>query len=277
MPTPSQPVSHEISVAPGQEDRKPAALLAEASGLSQQRIKDAMSKGAVWLERDRNVRRLRRHNARLQISDRLYLYYHPRVLAQTPLAAELIADKRTFSVWNKPAGMLSHGSRWGDHTSITRFAETHLQRPTFLVHRLDRAASGLIVVAHGKAAAHDLTRLFEHRQVQKTYAVSVHGRFPKGAMTFTESLDSRPAVSHAKLVDHDAVSNTSRLEVKIETGRKHQIRRHLSAAGYPVVGDRLYGQDQKGPDLQLRAIRLAFELDGQHDYRLDEINTRKQV
>ena len=59
----------------------------------------------------------------------------------------------------------------------------------------------------------------------------------------------------------DAAAGQSELDVEIETGRKHQIRRHLSGVGFPVVGDRLYGSQQnnpKQPDLQLRAVTLAF-------------------
>jgi tRNA pseudouridine32 synthase/23S rRNA pseudouridine746 synthase len=158
--------------------------------------------------------------------------------------------------------MLSQGSKWSDHTTLTRWAELHLQpqRPAFLVHRLDRFADGLMLIAHSKSMARQLAAMFEHRSVDKRYRVWVHGEFPQQAegLRLEQPLDDKPAISIARLVEFDAASNRSLLEVSIETGRKHQIRRHLAAAGYPVVGDKLHGKDEDG-DLRLSAVLLAFE------------------
>lgn len=247
----------------------PVTLLGRVSGLSRQRIKEAMHKGAAWLERNGQVRRLRRHKAPLKTGDRLHLYYNPRVLEQQPPPATLIADEQAFSVWDKPSGMLSQGSKWGDHTSIVRYAEVQLQRVGFLVHRLDRAASGLILVAHGKQAARQLSALFERRQVEKTYRVRVHGRFPESPQRLDADLDGKTAISHARRLSFDPATPSSLLEVRIETGRRHQIRRHLARAGYPVIGDRLYGSSESEEQpLQLRAVALRFELNGEHAYSL---------
>lgn len=246
----------------------PVALLASTSGLSKGEIKTAMHKGAVWLQRDRGVRRLRRHKARLLPGDRLFLYYDPKVLSATVPPAVLVADEGDFSVWDKPPGVRSHGSKWGDHASLVRLAETELQRVTFLVHRLDQAASGLILVAHAKGAARELTALFEQRQVEKVYRVQVHGRFAEDSRSFEESLDGRPAVTHARRLAYDAENDRTQLEVRIETGRRHQIRRHLAQAGYPVVGDRRYGKEEEDSSgLRLRAVSLGFERHGRrHHY-----------
>lgn len=249
----------------------PVALLASASGLSRGEIKQAMHKGAVWLQRDHGVRRLRRHKARLLSGDRLFLYHDLKVLGATVPPAILVADEGGFSVWDKPPGMRSQGSKWGDHTSLVRFAETELQRVTFLVHRLDQAASGLILVAHAKGTARELGALFERRQMEKIYRVQVHGRFPQAAQHYDTPLDGRAALTHARRLAYDAETDRSELEVRIETGRRHQIRRHLAAVGYPVVGDRRYGKGKRdSPELRLRAVSLCFELrDRRHHYRLD--------
>lgn len=254
-------------------------LLAGESGLSCQVIRQTMDKGAVWLTRGRRTRRVRRRQASLRVADTVHLNYHPAVLAEQALPATLIADLKGYSVWDKPAGMRSQGSRWGDHTSLPRWAEKHLQPPrgAFIVHRLDRAASGLMLLAHDKRCAAALSKLFRDRQVEKRYRVVVQGCFPRGECVVMESpLDDRVARTQAHSIGYDAEQDRSTLLVDIATGRKHQIRRHLSERGFAVLGDRLYG-DAEGTvgdgraGLQLRAVRLAFEcpLGGGHrEFRL---------
>lgn len=244
-----------------------AQLLAPVAKLSQQQLKDAMSKGAVWLTHQSHTRRLRRQKTHLQASDQLHLYLNPALLAEQALQPELLADEQQFSVWIKPAGMRSQGSKWCDHTSLPRVVETRLQRPAFLVHRLDRAASGLMLLAHSKKMARQLSALFESRQIEKRYKVSVLGRFPSDTTRIEQPLDEKPAVSIVEQVAHNA--DTSDLLIRIETGRKHQIRRHLAALGHPVLGDRLYGTDEQH-DLQLKAVSLSFQLPGspwKHEYQ----------
>lgn len=238
--------------------------LAIATGLSRQRIKQAMQKGAVWITRGNNTRHLRRATKTLQADEILHIYYDEQVLAQIPPQPELIADEDAYSVWFKPYGMLSQGSKWGDHCTISRWAEQHLlpQRPSFVVHRLDRAATGLILVAHEKKIATALSALFQSRDIEKSYRAVVHGKFPDDMQTFNADIDEKTAISHVRIFEYDVALNRSLVEVKIETGRKHQIRRHLSESGFPIVGDRLYGDVEKNnehEDLQLTAFTLAFQ------------------
>jgi len=236
--------------------------LATAMGLSKQHIKQAMQKGALWLERDGSVRRLRRASRRLHVGDTLHFYYAEAILAQTPQPARLIADEGAYSIWCKPSGMTSQGSKWGDHCTIQRWAEQHLepQRSAFIVHRLDRAASGLILLAHQKRVAAAFARLFRERAIEKHYSVIVHGHFPDTPepLLVAAPLDERVARSLVSCRHYDAERGQSMLHVAIETGRKHQIRRHLSGLGFPVVGDRLYGSPVVDIDLQLKAKYLAF-------------------
>lgn len=252
-----------------------ADCLSASSGLSKARIKRAMNQGAVWLTRGSRTQRLRRATRTLNRGDRVHLYYDARVLALEPPSPRLVADEDAYSVWFKPSGMLSQGSKWGDHCTITRWAERHLapERPAFVVHRLDRAASGLIVVAHRKGSAAALSALFRERAVAKRYRVIVHGALEPGGdpRTIDEPLDGRDARTTWSAIAVDAGRGLTLLDVDMETGRKHQIRRHLAAAGLPVVGDRLYGEaDAAGGDLQLVACRLAFRCPvtgAQRDYR----------
>ena len=247
--------------------------LAEASDLSKQAIKKAMQKGALWLQRKGQPQRLRRAKKPLRAGDQLFLYYNAEVLAAEPQAPQLIADEGDYSVWYKPYGMLSQGSKWGDHCAIHRWVELHHQpqKPAFIVHRLDRAATGLILLAHKKSVAAQLVNLFERRWLKKSYRVKVQGDFAKLCLPLTvdRCLDGKKALSHFNCLQSNGL--TSLLDVDIESGRKHQIRRHLSGIGFPVVGDRLYGESNTEENLQLTACRLRFQcpVSGlQRDYQL---------
>jgi len=254
-----------------------AALLAAASGLSKSRVKQAMQKGAVWLTNSRGTRRLRRMDRVMKEGDKLFLYYNEKILLKEVDPPQLFADEGSYSVWCKPYGMLSQGSKWGDHFAINRWAEQHLvpQRPAFVVHRLDRAATGLILIAHKKTVAAALSKLFQERAMIKKYQVIVQGRFPEqdSPLTIDADLDDRSARTHVHYIKYDPVKDRTLLEVRIETGRKHQIRRHLSTIGFPVVGDRMYGQGPDTEDLQLTACYLSFicPVSGEvREYRLPE-------
>ena len=240
MLTYHRPVKIESHITVESAEQNALDLLQAAAGLPRQRIKFAMTLGAVWLTRGRHTQRLRRAKRALHEGDELHLYYDEAILAETPSPPTLIADVGEYSVWNKPRGLRSQGSKWGDHCTLLRWAERHLEpeRSGFTVHRLDRAASGVMLVAHSKKTAAALSGIFRSRKVEKRYSVTVHG---------------------FRLIGVNADKTQSFLEARIETGRKHQIRRHLAELGHPVVGDRLYGSgEQDGVDLELTAILLAF-------------------
>ena len=222
-----------------------------------------MTQGAVWVTRDGHTQRLRRAKRKLREGDELHLYYDEGVLAETPAEPTLVADVGDYSVWNKPYGLRSQGSKWGDHCTVVRWAERHLQpeRPAFTVHRLDRAASGLMLVAHSKSMAATLSQLFRSRKVEKRYLAYVNGDLSGQAnpLRVDKPIDGKRAVSEIVFEEVSADKSQSLVEVRIETGRKHQIRRHLADLGHPVIGDRLYGTGETdGADLQLTAYLLAF-------------------
>ena len=242
------------------DSENPVELLAAESGLSKQKIKQAMQKGAVWVTDKKGTHRLRRQSKKLHSGTNLHFYFDSTVLNQNVDNALLIADEGDYSVWYKPRGMLSQGSKWGDHCAINRWVEQHLepQRPAFIIHRLDRFASGLILIAHKKKMTTLLADLFKQKKINKEYKVIVHGEFPSETVTYRNKIDNKDAVSHVSLLQYDEKNNRSLVQVEIETGRKHQIRSHLSAAGFTVVGDRLFGDAEESTDLQLTAFKLTF-------------------
>ncbi len=239
-------------------------LLVGASGLPKMRLKDAMNKGAVWLLAGRGkARRLRKATAEVKVGDTLRLCYDERILAAPVPAPVCLADYRSFSLWFKPAGLLSQGTDFGDFCSLLRQVELHfkLQRKVFPVHRLDREVSGLVLVAHDQKTAARLSRSFADRQVAKSYLAGVRGRIdPSASFRFDADLDGKAAVTGCLGLAYDPEENESLVLLKPETGRLHQIRRHLAGHGTPIYGDYRYGGG-KG-EMRLCAVRLFLAPDG---------------
>ncbi|SNY60141.1 tRNA pseudouridine32 synthase / 23S rRNA pseudouridine746 synthase [Arsukibacterium tuosuense] len=253
-----------------------AILAAAIPELPKGRLKDAMNKGAVQLL-TKPVKRLRRAQYALQAGQVLQLHYDTDILSRSCPAASLIADYRAYSIWFKPAGMLSQGNEWGDHLSMLRFAEQHFaNRPVFLLHRLDREASGLVLIAHTKAAAAAFSKLIAAHQLTKTYLVQVKGKLAADFIAAGEiavPLDGKACLTRFKQLAYDALTDTSWLEIDLISGRKHQIRRHFSEVGHPVMGDPRYGEDNKNQSgLALQACAVAFKCPLLHHQRAIALN-----
>lgn len=239
-------------------------LAAAVPELSKARLKDAMNKGAVLLLA-KPQKRLRRAQAALVSGDKLILNYDDDLLQRSCEQARLLADLRHYTIWFKPAGMLSQGNEWGDHLSLLRSAEQHFNgnKPVFLVHRLDREASGLVIIAHSKQAAAAFSKLIAERRIDKQYVIRVKGQLESSLLTkgvIEQALDGKASATQFMLRHYDVATDSSWLTVKLISGRKHQIRRHFADAGYPVLGDPLYGKHNKDKNgLALQAVQLAFD------------------
>ena len=238
------------------------ACLSASLDLSNQQIKNLMQNGAVWLESAHGINRVRRAKKNIKQGETLHVYYNSEIQASHPPEAVLVVDEDDYSIWNKPCGMYSQGTKWGDHCTIYRWAEQKLnpQRQAFIVHRLDKAANGLIIIAHKKSIAAKLSSMFEKREIHKKYRAVVEGALDEVTLPYEikNELDNKLAISEIISLKVDQVKQRTVVDIKIKTGRKHQIRRHLSQMGYPIVGDRLYGAKDIESDLQLSSIELEF-------------------
>ncbi len=236
--------------------------LSENIELSKQQIKKLMQNGAVWLENSYGINRIRRAKKIINAGDELHVYYDETIQQSKAPIAKLISDEFAYSIWNKPCGMYSQGTKWGDHCTIYRYAEQNLipQRQAFIVHRLDKAANGLIIIAHTKKIAASFSKMFEQHEVHKIYSAVVEGVVDNVDLPYEikNTLDDKVAISEIISLRVNAETQCTMLDIKIKTGRKHQIRRHLSGLGYPIVGDRLYGAKNIEADLQLSSVKLAF-------------------
>lgn len=240
-------------------------LVARHAGLSKTKVKEAMVKGAVWIKKAGHggAARLRKATSVAGPGDIIEVFYDPEILRCDSPPGACLADERRYTVWYKPPGLLSEGTKYGDHCSLLRQAALRFSPPrkVFPVHRLDREASGVMLVAHDSEAASKLSSLFRDHLIVKEYRVEVRGA--PGPPGFTGvidiPLDGRHAVTEYETISHDEQNDISLLRVRTKTGRLHQIRRHLAGAGLPVMGDPAYGRGNKDPrGLRLEAVSLEF-------------------
>jgi tRNA pseudouridine32 synthase/23S rRNA pseudouridine746 synthase len=253
-----------------QEPGLAAELIAQqVPALSKGRIKDAMNKGAVLWQRGKQQKRLRRAQSKILAGEQLHLHYDDDLLQRQCEPAVCVADLQNYSIWFKPPGMLSQGNEWGDHLSLLRFAEQYFdnKRPVFLLHRLDREASGLVILAHHSKTAAVFGQLIQQHRIEKHYQVLVLGSLNESLITagqVTLPLDGKACETRFKLAQHQPQDGCTLLDIELISGRKHQIRRHFAAVGHPVMGDPRYGERNQDPaGLGLQAVALSFQLPGQ--------------
>ena len=180
-------------------------------------------------------------------------------------------------VMNKPAGVLTHAlGIHGNEASVASFLRSKVTgikgERAGIVHRLDRATSGVIIGARNQAALSWLQKQFSQRKVKKTYIAIVQGqldpeeavidmpieRNPKAPATFRVGPNGKSAMTHYKTLYTNG--KYSLVELTPETGRTHQLRVHLAKVGHPIVGDPLYGTGKHGDRLYLHAQRLEITL-----------------
>ena len=227
---------------------------------------------------------------KLNTGDRVDIIIPPT--APSPLSPEaiplnIIYEDDDLLVVDKPAGLAIHPAPGHPGHTLVNAILSHLPslaetgdslRPG-IVHRLDKDASGIMVVAKNNAAQLNLINQFKARSVVKAYVVLVEGhltpedgvieapigRDPRNRKRMAVVAEGRDARTRYHVIKY--IGNYTLLEVRTETGRTHQIRVHLKAIGYPVVGDETYGVKSDHLSRQfLHACRLGFHLPSTGEY-----------
>jgi 23S rRNA pseudouridine1911/1915/1917 synthase len=209
----------------------------------------------------------------------------PQVVAEPVPGMTVRYDDEDIVVVDKPVGVAAHPSPgWTGTTVIGGLAAAGYRVSTSgaaerqgIVHRLDVGTSGLMVVAKSERAYTVLKRAFKERTVDKTYHALVQGhpdpsrgtvdapiaRHPSHEYRWAVVADGKPSITHYETLE--AHRAASLLEIRLETGRTHQIRVHMAALRHPCVGDLSYGADptlaeRLGLRRQwLHAVRLGFD------------------
>jgi 23S rRNA pseudouridine1911/1915/1917 synthase len=177
---------------------------------------------------------------------------------------KIIAEDDDFLVINKPAGLVCHPTKGDVYSSLISRVRLYLKtaETPHMINRLDRETSGIVLIGKRLESTVKLRTQWENRAVEKEYMAIVHGHFPRTSMSIRAPLGKDTAsqvaikdtvtaggshaetfVTLAKRFQRNE-SSFSLLRIVPTTGRKHQIRIHLSWAGYPIVGDKLYGGDE---------------------------------
>ena len=213
---------------------------------------------------------------KLRIGDKLDVDLTPLDITIADIDLPILYEDDDVLVVNKPSGVISHArGRFFDEASVASFVRQKVSNLTGersgIVHRLDRATSGVMICAKNTDSLSWLQQQFSNRKVKKTYVAVVNGemptptgvidmpigRNPAKPQTFMVSPAGKPALTRYTVLE--ATEAYSLVELRPETGRTHQLRVHMSELHHPIVGDILY-KGEEAPRLLLHAAELTITL-----------------
>ncbi|EHL21812.1 pseudouridine synthase [Acidovorax sp. NO-1] len=192
---------------------------------------------------------------------------------------QVVYEDADLLVLDKPAGLLCVPGRGPDKQDCLSARAQQRWPGALIVHRLDQATSGLVLMARHIDAQRQLSHAFAERQVHKRYQAVVQGllysadrcwneiELPIAAdwerrpLRVVDAAKGKPSLTRWRLLAQDEAAFSSRVELEPVTGRTHQLRVHLAAIGHPILGDALYADEtarQKTPRLLLHACVLEF-------------------
>ncbi len=184
------------------------------------------------------------------------------------LKLEIVYEDDDFAIVNKPAGLVSSGNQFrtlqnavaGNLKTTSKINSIH---PPKLVHRLDSATSGLVIVAKTSEAVQLFGNLLADKQVHKKYIAIVKGEAEESAVIDNKIGDKEALTLLFKkeTIVSDTMGPLSWVELYPQTGRTHQLRIHMAETGHSILGDRIYGdkgKEVKGKGLFLAAVALEF-------------------
>jgi len=186
---------------------------------------------------------------------------------------EVIWKDKYYIIVNKPPGLITNAHK----DSLENILRSQENNPNILaVHRLDKETSGCIIFSTSKNAKEKAIPLFKEKKIIKIYRGITVGKFPAIKRDIINDIDGYVAKTKIKVLDSSKTN--SYLEIQIETGRTHQIRKHLAANRYPILGDKKYAGDKDMLSLkQSRQMLHAHKLIFNHPYTNQKINIRANL
>lgn len=225
---PMQP--QRFQVRPEQAGMALQDYLARQLNLSRNKAKAILDQRQAFV----NGRRIWMTKHEVKKGDLVEIMVPQQTPHRAPRPPAILFQDNDYLVVNKTPGRLSNGP-----DSLEADLRTLLNQPRLeAVHRLDRDTSGCILIARSKDAFDRAVELFKEQKIVKVYHALAIGNITDRERRIDYALEGEPAVTHV----HRVASNdlASHLKVKIETGRTHQIRKHLAYIGHPVLGDKTY-------------------------------------
>ena len=213
---------------------------------------------------------------KVRVGDHIHVLYSEAELDTIPdIDLPVLYEDDDCIVINKPAGILTHAQgNLSNEATVATFLRSRLQdlegARGGIVHRLDRATSGVIICAKNQEALSFMQKQFAQRKTKKTYIAIVDGnmklkdavidmpieRNPKAPATFRVGPSGKPSVTNYHV--ERETPHYSLVELTPTTGRTHQLRVHLAEQNHPIVGDPLYGKGVFGDRLYLHALSLEI-------------------